>query len=222
MKIALLLIPFFCWASAICIFTPPQGWQPAQPKELSKHVQIGFVRKGSANFNPSIHLAEEKVDCGLDAYLKAVKQVHLSRPETKWRDLGRFETKAGTGRLTEIRNSSPHGEIVLLQAIFLQDKTAYLLTAASLKEDLPPIRKEILTTLSSLSVLPDLWSAIETSEVRSRISSFYEALGQSKDPGAEWKSLQQIIQKETSSLGGYWQFLALQEGHFKIYQKARP
>lgn len=204
------MLPLVGW-SQTCLFTPPSGWQPLKPKDLSR-TQIGFAKKGSSYFNPSINLATEKVDCDLKEYLKAVKQIHLSGPNTRWSDLGNIEMKAGVGRLTEVRKPSPCGEIVLLQSIFLKGDTAYILTAAVLKKELISCQKEILSSFRSLELTPNLWSAIKDEDLKDQLLSHFEPNQKNR-----WDSFQQLIEKKTSDLGAYWQYIALQEGHAKLH-----
>ncbi len=159
----LLFLFFFATLFAeppICHFSPPAGWEIAQLQDPSPYVQIGFIGKGSSEFRPSINLAFEEIDISLKEYLKAVKETHLLEPGTKWRDLGKFNFQAGIGRLTEINSSSPWGEVKILQALFVKDQTAYILTAACLKEDFPKIQSSLLTSLQSLRLSPDLFTPL--------------------------------------------------------------
>ncbi len=202
----LILFPFLCFAGPTPLFLPPADWHAAQPKGLSS-IKVGFVGKSSTHFQPSISLSSEKVDCDLKDYLKAVKEIHCSRPDTRWRDLGDVTMKAGTGRLVEIRTS----DTSILQAIYLADDTAYILTAAVAKEDFLSKQKEILASFKSFHLASDLWSNLKEEKIRDKIFSLIEA--------KEWKALQQLIEKETSSMGKYWQFLVLQEAYGKIFSK---
>jgi len=188
------------------LFLPPADWQMAQPKGLSA-AKVGFVGKSSSHFQPSISLATEKVDCSLKDYIKAVKEIHLSRAGTKWRDLGSIEMKAGTGRLIEVRTS----ETSTLQAIYLANGIAYILTAGVAKEDFLAKQKEILDSFKSFHLAEDLWSELKEETTRNKVLSLIEE--------KEWKPLQQLIEKETSSMGKYWQYLALQEAYGKIFSK---
>jgi hypothetical protein len=190
-------------SALVPLFSPPSGWQAVQPKESS--VKVGFVGESRTLYRPSIHLASEKVNCDLKAYLKAVKEIHLTRPDTVWRDLGTLEMKAGTGRLTESRTPSTS----VLQAIYLKDGVAYILTAAVAREDFLPRQKEIIDSFKSFELFSDLWSPIQDEKLRNRILSNIEA--------KEWKKVRQLIEKETSSMGEFWQLLALQEAYEKIY-----
>src|SRR5579872_5748842 len=110
MRAILLFLSLFTFAHAKhCTFIPPSGWEIAQLKNPSPHVKVGFIGKGTGEFRPSINLAEEDVDVSLKEYVKAVKELQLADPTTKWRDLGKLPMQSGTGRLTEMSNSSPWG-----------------------------------------------------------------------------------------------------------------
>lgn len=217
MHFLLIFLAFFAIAEARqCYFLPPQGWEIAQLKTPSPHVKIGFIGKGSTDFRPSLNLAFEEVDVSLKDYIKAVKELQLSDPTNKWRDLGKFPTKAGIGRLTEMSNTSPWGEIKIYQAIFVEKGMAYILTAAVLKEDFPKFQAELMKAFRSLSVTDDLCSAIPDAQERGLFQSFYATLGTNEDKEEEWDKLQKQV-GSLSQLGPYWQFLALQEGRTKIY-----
>ena len=120
MRILFLLFLFvFLHAEPIPFFEPPSGWECAFPAQLSSCIQVGFLGKGSTAFRPSINLAIEEIDTNLKEYMLAVKEIHLAQAGTTWRDLGKFKTKSGTGRLTEIGVISPHGSIKMLQMILV-------------------------------------------------------------------------------------------------------
>ena len=205
--------PLLCWSDT-CLFTPPTGWHPIKAKDLSR-TEIGFSKKGNSHFNPSINLAFEEVDCDLKEYLKAVKQIHTAQPNTRWNDLGAIEMKAGTGRLTEIRKPSPCGEIALLQAIFIEKNTAYILTAAVLKQELVSNQKELLTSLRSLELVPDIWSSVQDPNLKKDLIAYVEADETSSKE--EWKSFQKLVEK-SANLGSYWQYLALSEANRRSHE----
>lgn len=210
--------------ASICYFTPPAGWAAAQPKNLSPHVKIGFVSPKISVFRPSINLALEKVDLSLKDYLQAVKKIHLSQPHTQWRDLGAFKLAAGEGRLTEISSRSAYGDIKMLQAIYLSEQTAYILTAATLKKDYAAEQKDLLRSLQSMRLAPDLYAALSQENQKAQFQEFFHSLSgcpleERSDAwkNQKWISLQTLVQQHGSELGSYWQFLALQEGHEQIY-----
>jgi len=197
-----------------CYFTPPSGWEIAHLKVPSPHVKIGFIGKGSTEFRPSINLALEEVDVSLKEYVKAVKELQLADPTTKWRDLGPFSMQGGAGRLTEMSNSSPWGTIKIFQAFLVADETAYILTAAVLKKDLPQFQVDLLNSFRSLTLTDDLWSPISDPAQREALQTRFALL----ETEEEWKPFQSSVESVTQ-LGPYWQFLALQAGLSKIHQK---
>ncbi len=223
MKLALIFLPLACWAN-ICIFTPPSTWQAVKPKELSEHVQIGFIGKGSTEFHPSINLAAEEVDCNLKEYVKAVKAIHKSQPGTTWRDLGTIEMKAGKGRLAEIVVKNAWGEVHMLQALFVSNGLAYILTSAVIKNDFMKLKNELIASMRSLQITDTLASAIQEKAVQEKFSSLFASLGQfsseenkKAEQETQWNALQEFVTSQTESLGGYWQYLTLKEAHAKIF-----
>ncbi len=217
MRIFLLFIAFALSAKE-CHFIPPAGWEIAQLKTPSPHVKVGFIGKGSTEFRPSINLATEEVDVSLKEYVKAVKELQTADPNTQWRDLGKLSMKAGEGRLIEMTNSAPFGEVKIFQALFVQGETAYILTAAALKQDLANIRSEILQTFKTFNLIDDLWSPIPNDQNRTDFKTLFLSLGTTEEKEAEWQKLQMEVQNH-SELGPFWQFLALEQGHSKIFPK---
>lgn len=204
-------------ASLICIFQPPSNWEIAHLKKPSPEILIGFIGKGSssAEFRPSINLAIEEIDGTLKEYVKAVKEIHLAEPKTQWRDLGKFTTKAGVGRLTEMSKPSAWGELKIFQAMVVKENTAYILTAAVLKEDLAKFRPAILESFHSLALVPDLWTPIASSERQKEIQDLFASLNKTGDLEEQKMKLKQQVEAH-ADLGPYWQFLALREGLSKL------
>lgn len=202
---------------AICYFIPPSGWEAVQPKQLSEYVQVGFLGKGSNEFRPSINIAFEEVNVSLKEYIKAVKAIHASQPDAKWRDLGKFSMLAGEGRLTEITSPTPWGEIKTLQAILVKQNQAYILTGACLKQDFPRFQSDLLRCFHSLNLAPDLFSAIPDPENRHALKQLFDSLGTRAEKEEEWQLLQKAVAEKAPQMGGYWHFLLLKEGHAKIY-----
>ncbi len=214
-------------AAEICTFLPPAGWEIAQPKNLSHHVQVGFLGKGSTDFRPSINIAFEDVDVPLKEYVKAVKKIQTAQPNTQWRDLGKFPMKAGTGRLTEITTSTPWGEIKMLQALFVKNGKAYILTGAVLKQDLPKFQTDLLNSFRSLSLVPNLFALLPENSQTDEFRKLFSSLGgfpSEENPERaqknQWDALQKAVQG-VSEMGPYWGYMVLKEGHAKIYSSNR-
>ncbi|MBU6383405.1 MAG: hypothetical protein KGQ49_04475 [Verrucomicrobia bacterium] len=199
------------------LFTPPSGWEIAQTKQASPYVKIGFLGKGSGEFRPSINLAVEgEVDLSLKEYVKVVKELQMAEAGTQLRDLGTFPMQCGKGRLLEITNPSPWGDIKVLQALYVQDKQAYILTAAVLREDFLNMQKEIVTALGTLTFTDDLFLQIEDVQKRKDFAAYFAQLGGSAQRDVEWDTFQKKL-SQFAHLGSYWVYLLAQEGHAKIY-----
>ena len=203
------------------LFIPPADWECALPEKLSPFIKIGFIGKGSSIFRPSINLATEEIDVNLKEYVKAVKEIHLAEPNTTWRDLGKFVTRSGPGRLIEITSSSPLGEVKILQLIFVKDTVAYILTGAALKKEFIQFQNIFTQVFQSLTLTSDLFTLLPL-EKKKQFEEFFAFIlsipGKTdKERDEEWRILQKKVLQETPSMGSYWQFLVLQEGREKIY-----
>lgn len=206
----------------IPLFQPPVDWELAFPEHHSQFVQVGFIGKGSTAFRPSINLATEEIDVDLKKYLKAVKQIHLAEPNTSWRDLGKFTTLAGEGRLTEITTTSPLGPVKMLQMILVQANTAYILTGAAIKDDFLQIQATLTQSFATFNLIPDLFSPL-SQEKKQQFEDFFKTISSSLEPttemqNAQWSELQKRVLQNTSNMGSYWQFCVLKEGRNQIFQ----
>lgn len=203
-------------ASLICIFQPPGDWEIAHLKKPAPEILVGFLGKGSSSvFRPSINLAVEEIDGTLKEYVKAVKEIHLAEPKIQWRDLGKFTTRAGEGRLTEISKPSAFGEMKIFQAMVVKENKAYILTAALLQEDLSKFRPAILESFHSLSLVPDLWAPIQDGAQQKEIQDLFASFHKTGDLEVQKQKLKQQVEAH-ADLGPYWQFLALKEGLSKL------
>lgn len=212
MRFFLCILP--CWLIAdLCYFIPPKGWEAAQLKNPSAYVQVGFIGKGSTDFRPCINLATEEVDVSLSEYVKAVKE--LQSPDAKWRDLGKLPMAGGPGRLVEMQGNSPWGEVKLLQAFFVKDNMAYILTAAVLKPDFADVHAQLLQAFRSLTVIEDLFSPVQDAKKKADLKNTFAHLSETKDLEGLQKQIETL-----SDLGGYWQFLAAQEAKERLSKTA--
>jgi hypothetical protein len=146
--------------NSYCFFHPPSGWEITDPSTLSPRVKIRFVKPKSKGFCPSINLTVESTSVSLSEYLKAVKTIHEQDKGNQWRQLGKVHTTAGVAQLTQIDTSSEWGTIRMLQLILIKEGSAYLLTAAALKEEFSKFYQEIQTSFRSLNLTNDLFQPI--------------------------------------------------------------
>jgi hypothetical protein len=210
-----------CVFSAIPLFDPPSNWECAFPDQSSSCIRIGFLGKSATTFRPSINLAIEEVDVDLKSYLKAVKEIHLSDRGTTWRDLGKFMTRLGEGRLTEIGTLSKIGSVKMLQMIVIKDHCAYILTGAAIKEEFLKFQEDFVKTFQSFRLESNLFSSL-AGDKKMRFEAFFseigDAAGDAAKQEAKWNELQKMVAQETSCMGNYWQFLVLKEGREKLYR----
>lgn len=198
-----------------CYFAPPEGWLLTDPKYLAPNVRIGFLRKGKKEFCPSLNLAVEKVNVPIEKYLAAVKKIHQSNLNDRWRDLGKIKTQAGEARLTEIDTTSPFGPVRLLQLILLKDGCAYILTAGALREEFSSFYKEFEQAFHSLNVTSDLFSAIadpaRRESLQKRCDVLKAALSQKRFQKDHWQPFQKTVIDDFSDMGAHWQILLLKQ-----------
>ena len=215
-----ILLIFPLSASPYCIFQPPKNWEIAQPKVPTPYVQIGFLGEAKNGFRSCLNLAiEEQVDVSLKQYVKAVKKLQTKDHKKKWLDLGALSMVAGPGHLIEMTEESPWGELKILQAFYVQNKTAYILTASLLKEDYIGFQKEIVSAFKTFQLTDTLWTPIVDAIQRDHFRTLYSSLGTSESE-VEWQTFQKAV-ADLNDLGPYWQFQALQSGKEKIYPEEK-
>jgi hypothetical protein len=210
-----------------CYFTPPQGWEIADPKSLSPRVKIAFLKKVGSGFCPSMNLAIEETSVSLQEYLKAVKSIHEQDRSNRWRQLGKVHTQAGLAQLTEIDSKTEWGAVRILQLILLKEERAYVLTASALKEDFSDYYREIQSAFRSLTLSSDLFGNIPQTEKREMLKSKQHQLLQAAEEvlGASpeiknllespefqekhWLPFQQAVIDSFTDMGAFWQALLL-------------
>jgi len=182
----------------------------ADPETLSPRVHIAFVGKGSG-LAPTVNLATEPVTITLQAYVDAVRKIHIADPNAKWRDLGRFDTLLGAGKLTELEVATEQGKARLMQLMVVKEGLAYILTACALKEEFSKYYKLFDATFHSLQEADDL-AACYPEEKRGELKQALEGLtGEEK-----WADFEQKIIQDFTKMGSYWQILLLSEARAKL------
>lgn len=198
-------------------FVPPSDWKLAEPDERAKHVEIVLFGKSDARsgFCPSLNFAKEKIAISPQDYLEAVKKRHQARPNHQWRDLGPFETEAGSARLFCIDAPSQQGDLRLLQLIFFKESCAYILTAGSLRRDFLTLLPTFQSAFRSLTYTKDLFSAIKDEKQRERLrNSSIATAGAWKKCSDSLRSMQEFekqLSREYASLGAHWQLLLMKQ-----------
>lgn len=239
MKRKIFLIAFFLiaatysFADPFCFFTPPPGWEIADPKSLSSRVKIAFLKNTGKGFCPSINLAVEETDVSLYDYLKAVRAIHEQDRGNQWRALGKVRTEAGLAQLTEIDASTEWGPIRLLQLILIKEGRAYVITAAALREEFSNFYKDFQSSFRSMTLSTDLLSNIPQLERRETLKlkeqklldAAQNALAKSGETNLlddtsfqkkYWLPFQKSIVNNFGDMGAFWQVLLLRNTQEKL------
>lgn len=225
-------------AAEYSFFIPPKDWELANPKMLSPRVKIGFIGLTKKELRPSVNLAVEQVDISLHEYVSAVKKIHESDPNNRWRDLGKFSTSAGEARLTEIETKSEWGDVRLLQLIIIKNKAAYIVTASALREEFSRFYKDFQSVFRSFTITSDLIGAVPCLQKRQKLQSqmttlltslkkekkdsdsFETAFAGEKFQSQTWLPFQNSIIQDYADMGAYWQVLILQSTHENLIQES--
>ncbi|MDP1836614.1 MAG: hypothetical protein Q8K75_11905 [Chlamydiales bacterium] len=131
------------------MFTPPEGWLSANPKNLSPRVKAMVIGSGSATYPPSINLTLEDYKGSLKEYLKIVKAINDSQ-NAEWKNLGTIHTEAGKGSLSQVDMETNWGTVRLMHVIIVKDGQAYIMTAAALKDEFPRYYSDFFKSMQSL------------------------------------------------------------------------
>ncbi|HEV3269845.1 MAG TPA: hypothetical protein VGZ69_04265 [Candidatus Rhabdochlamydia sp.] len=207
-----------------CFFTPPPGWDFADPKILAPRVKIAFVGKTKQALAPSIILAAEEIKVGLPEYLKAVQAIYERTRKTSWRSMGLIKTQAGPAHLLQIDTETKYGPLRKLQLIFIKENKAYILTTTALKKEFSSHLEAFQKTLSSFTCTCDLYASLpkelktgleslETALLKKwntlEKTSFEEMFNQTEFQEIYWLPLQKKVLEDCQKLGAYWQMIVL-------------
>jgi len=197
-------------------FTPPKGWELANPETLSMRVKAAFLGKSNRGFPPSINLALEETDASLPVYMEAVKKIYQADPNSKWRDLGRFNTAFGEGRLSELETKAELGVARIVQLIVIKNKTAYILTTSALKDEFSKYYKAFDEAFASFTMTNDLANGLKAPEKKAR----FQQLMQNLTPES-FETFQKTIINDFTEIGPYWQILVIQEAYNHLQEKGK-
>jgi len=219
-----------------CYFIPPKGWDLADQSKLSPRVKICFIGKSSNNLLPSVNLATEEVNISLKAYIDIVKSDCERDPNCVWRDLGKYNTPLGEGRLTEREMKTKWGVSRQVQLIVIKDQRAYILTAGALKEEFSRHYQAFENVLKSLTITSDLTAiSPEKKELLQKLIgnlqteftaaqntglSATQALESKNFQKDSWKPFQQKIINDFTEMGAYWQILLLRDVQHQLLKRS--
>lgn len=191
------------------MFTPPEGWQMADPKALPRSVKIMVVGKGEREFPPSINLGSEKFNGTLKQYLKTVKAINESQG-TEWRDLGSITTEAGDANFSQVDAKTQWGEVRSMHVILINNGTVYIMTAAALKEEFPRYYKDFFSAMRSLRINKDLYEMVGDTSRRTNLTKAIDSLKQDfqaqyKKQASSSNSSKQIVFQDASFQRLQWE-----------------
>jgi len=137
------------------MFKPPEGWGLVpQSESLPSRVKVMVVGNTEGPFPPSINLSTEDFNGSLNDYLQVVKAINRSR-KSEWKNLGKIQTQAGEGNLSQTDTVTEWGPVRMLHVILLKNNVVYILTAAALKTDFAKYYKIFFDSLRSFSINQD-------------------------------------------------------------------
>lgn len=171
-------------------FTPPKGWRLAEQKELAPSVKTMVIGKGKREFPPSINLAVEPYSGTLKQYLKIVKSINNAN-RADWKDLGSIRTLAGDANLSQVDEKAEWGDIRMMHVIFVKNGYAYILTAASLKEEFSAFYKDFFASMRSLNISNDAFEMVTDTQENAKLKDYVENVKN------EWYSF--LASKQTKS-----------------------
>jgi len=178
---------------AAVTFTPPAGWRAADPKELSPSVKAMVIGKSKTNFPPSINISMHPYAGTLKQYLKMIKSENAAL-RAEWKDLGSIRTLAGDASLSQVDEKTEWGEIRLMQTILVKNGFAYILTAASTKNEFAGFYKDFFNSMGSLTINPTVYEMVSDKKQRTHLEASVANLKK------EWQSLL-LKKKETAPEG---------------------
>ena len=198
-------------------------------------MKICFIGKSSNNLLPSVNLATEEVDISLKAYIDIVKSDCERDPNCVWRDLGKYNTPLGEGRLTEREVKTKWGVSRQIQLIVIKDTRAYILTAGALKEEFSRHYQEFEAVLKSLTITKDLTASLNSIEKKELLQklignlqtefaamttavSMQQAFESKNFQKEFWKPFQQKIINDFTEMGAYWQILLLRDVQHQLFK----
>ncbi|MCC5831420.1 MAG: hypothetical protein JJU12_00050 [Chlamydiales bacterium] len=133
--------------------TPPKGWDCINdPGQLPQRVSIIYIGAGKTQFTPSLNVATEPTDLPLDQYLSIAKSYHQAQGDTRCKQLGTVDTRAGKAQLLQIDRVTQWGNVRFIQAVLIRDKKAYVVTATCLQEEFSSLSSQIFKSIQSFTI----------------------------------------------------------------------
>lgn len=194
----------------------PAGWSVIDPQELPSTVKMLAAKKGKREIPLTLNLASEPTNRDLSGYLKIVKEINESEQQC-WQQLGYISTPAGAAHLSRKQIASKWGDVVLVHAILVKEKTAYIVTASGLKDEFQENYDAMMSAIRSLTINPSIFEMIEDPSKREKLHQACQTLeNQWREMYAHQENTVKIFQhKDFQEL--YWK--PFQEGLVKDFKE---
>lgn len=131
------------------MFTAPKNWNYVAANELPDKVKVMVVGKSKKGYPPSMNLGVEEYKGTTKEYLKIVKRIN-DEQGGDWKDLGQVRTAAGCASLSQLDTRTEWGWVRMMHIILCKDGAAYILTAASLRDEFSDHYSDFFKTMRSL------------------------------------------------------------------------
>ncbi|NGX64095.1 MAG: hypothetical protein KR126chlam6_01520 [Candidatus Anoxychlamydiales bacterium] len=206
----------------IPFFIPPDKWTVSNPKTYSKHIKVAFTKKEKSPMRASLNLAMQKTDLSLDAYILQAKKLHEKDTNTKYTIIGTIDIKDGKANLSEIDKKIHSQNYKMLQMIFVKDKTAYVMTAASKKNNFLENSQNFIKAFKSFELIDDPFSLITDSEKAKNLKQKYRDTTEGREKLNEKQikknllTFEKYLDKNFQNLGQYFIILLTQKAYKKI------
>lgn len=211
----LLLTPSLLIGKEYPFFHPPNEWLISDPKHYAPSVTICFIPPNKSGFSPSINLAIEPQAPPLEEYIEHIRTLHLKSTSKRWRNLGPLQAHGITGVLTEIDTASDGKELRMLQCIFVQNDTAYILTAAAPKKTIANYYQPFLSSFKSFTISQNLLESIpeiaRRDTLQKRLTALRERHKEKEFEKRVWAPFEKSFLKEFADMGAHWQILVIKE-----------
>lgn len=166
-------------------FSPPKGWDIANPSLFKREVKIGFVQSKKKIFSPAVSLTIEKVGkVTLATYLQAVRKNYGQHRDCHYRELGPLKTASGAIHLALIDKKSECGPLRILQGVSIHNGYAIIQTGTALKKDFPSVRPDFSNCFRSLTLASDLFSSLSNPREKNALKKMVDHLH------CDWKEYQ--------------------------------
>jgi len=155
-------------------FIPPKDWIVVNPSTYTKYIKVMFAKNEKAICRPTIILSTQETDLSLDDYTNTAKKEHEIDPNITYKILGQLDLLTGKASLSEVSKTVNGIDYKILQLISIKDKTAYVLTAASKKEEVVDNYKIFTDSFKTFELLDDLFSKVSIKSKKNLLAKKYK------------------------------------------------